>query len=266
MSAYPLHWEIDMRPFTISTLIAFFAGAGLSHAHAQEVVQAPDSLRSSPTAQLAFPGAFGVPSAVAPVSGSGFVGANYVSPRGGVKGADDDGSVSAGYSFGNPISGVSVTLAASVTGIDPFGDAGSFSLSASRLLRAGGSSATFIGASSSNLASWGGGSDEVQYSIYSSHLVGLQARGVEVPLQLVVGYGTKNTRNAAGVLEDGMFAGIGIGLTQNISGSMSFTETQVNTGFNVSIPNTSASVSFGVYDVTDNTDRQQFSLSVGYGF
>ena len=188
------------------------------------------------------------------------------STGGGVEGADGHGSISAGYSLGNPISGLSVTFSTSITGIDPFGDAGSFSLSASRLLRAGGSSATFVGASGSNLGSWGAGSDDVMYSAYTSHLVGFQARGIEVPVQLVAGYGTKNTRNVADVLEDGAFAGVAIGLTPNISGSISFTETQVNTGFNVSIPNTSASVSFGVYDVTDNTERRQLSLSVGYGF
>lgn len=273
---YEIGSLINMNKYRISkTALALSFSVVSSSVFAGNVapVQAPAATLPNPVAvasgsdvSLAFPGTFGIASAVAPVSGSGFVGANYVNLRDGVKGAEGDGSVSAGYSLGNPISGVSVTLSASVTGTDPFGDAGSFSLSASRLLRAGGSSATFVGASSSNLAAWGAGSSEEQFSVYTSHLVGFQAGGVEVPLQLVVGYGTSNTRNAADVLEDGAFAGVGIGMTQNISGSISFTETQVNTGFNVSIPNTSASVTVGVYDVTDNTDRQQFSLSVGYGF
>jgi hypothetical protein len=231
-----------------------------------ETVQAPVGVLSSPVASLSFPGVFGVPSAVAPKGGSGFAGLTYVNPRGGIAGSGGDASLSAGYTVGNPVENLSVTFGVSITGIDPFGDAGSFSVSASRLLRAGGSSATFVGASASNLANWGAGSDEPEYSAYVSHLAGVQAGGVEIPLQIVLGYGTNNTRNSAGGLDDGAFAGFGVGIAKNLSASVSFTRTQLNAGLTATIPDTSVSASLGVLDATDRNDRQQVSLSVGFGF
>lgn len=243
-------------------------GGGVDAAVADvEVVAAnPQPTSSSPIVVLSFPGMFGVPSAVAPVGGTGFVGATYVNPRGGIEGNDGDGSVSAGYTLGNPVDAVSVTLGVSITGTDPFGDAGSFSVNGSRMLRASDSSVTFLGASASNLGNWGAGSDDEEYSIYGSHLFGFQTGGVEIPLQLVAGYGSNNTRTSVGGLDDGAFAGVGIGLTQKISGSVSFTETQVNTGLTVAVPGTNVGATVGVYDVSNNNDRRQFSLTVGFGF
>jgi hypothetical protein len=253
---------------TALTTLALAAGFAATAATAQgvEPIQAPAASLASPSATLSFPGTFGVPSAVAPKGGTGFVGLSYVNPRGGIAGNGGDASISAGYSIGNPVDSVSVTFGVSLTGTQPLGDAGSFSISASRLLQAGGNSATFIGASASNLAKWGAGSNDPNYSVYVSHLTGFGTGGVEVPVQLVAGYGTSNTRNTAGGLDNGAFAGIGVGMTQNLSGSISLTRTQVNTGFTLTVPNTSMSTSIGVLDVADNTNRRQLSVSVGFGF
>lgn len=246
----------------ISSLVVSLSAAVVS----AETVQAPVGVLSSPVASLSFPGVFGVPSAVAPKGGSGFAGLTYVNPRGGIAGNGGDASLSAGYTVGNPVENVSVTFGLSISGTIPFGDAGSFSVSASRLLRAGGSSATFVGASASNLANWGAGSDDPEYSAYVSHLVGVQTGSVEIPMQLVLGCGTSNTRNSAGGLDDGAFAGLGVGVTENLSASVSFTRTQLNAGVTATIPDTSMSMSLGVLDATDRNDRQQVSLSIGFGF
>lgn len=253
---------------TALTTLAFAAGFAATAATAQgaDVVQAPAATLASPSATLSFPGTFGVPSAVAPKGGTGFVGLTYVNPRGGIAGNDGDASISAGYTIGNPVDSVSVTFGVSITGTQPLGDAGSFSISASRLLSAGGKSATFIGASASNLANWGAGANDPNYSVYVSHLTGFGAGAVEIPVQLVAGYGTNNTRNNAGGLDNGAFAGIGLGLTQNLSGSISLTRSQVNTGFTLSVPNTSMSTTVGMLDVADSTNRRQLSVSVGFGF
>ena len=242
------------------------AVATTASAEGASVVQAPVGVISNPANSLSFPGMFGVPSAVAPKGGTGFVGAIFVTPRGGISGNDGDGSVSAGYTIGNPVDSVSVTFGLSVTGTDPFGDAGSLSVSASRLVHAGGTSATFVGGSASNLAKWGAGSDDPEFSVYVSHLAGIRTGGVEVPLQFVFGYGTNNTRKSSGDLDDGAFAGVGVGLAKNLSASISFTSTQVNAGVTATIPNTTMSATLGVLDVSDNNDRQQVSLSVGFGF
>ncbi|WP_349581306.1 hypothetical protein [Sulfitobacter sp. NFXS29] len=88
-----------------------------------------------------------------------------------------------------------------------------------------------------------------------------------MPLQFVVGYGTDNTRDTDGIgIEDGAFAGVGVGITQNMSASMSFTETQLNLGASFNVPDSTISTSLNLLDVTDNTDRQQVTLSVAYGF
>lgn len=232
-------------------------------------VQAPQSSLTSPVVSLAFPSTFGVPSAVAPRSGTGFLGATYANPRGGASGSGGDGDLVAGYAVGDPLDAVSLAFGLALTGVDPLGDSGSFSITATRLLRAGGTSATFIGASVSNILGWGDSADRSEmYSAYVSHLVGLNLVGTEVPFQFAVGYGTDNTRSSDGAdrMREGIFAGIGVGVTENLSASVSATRTQINVGTTLSIPGTSFSTTAGVLDVTDNTERRQFSLSVGYSF
>jgi len=263
---------IQKTSVLISSALFFGFMASAAVAQSTTVIQAPSSTLTSPSASLSFPGMFGVPSAVAPKGGTGFVGLTFVNPRGGNPGGGGDASVYAGYTIGNPVDSLSVTFGVSVTGTMPFADAGQFSVSASRLLRAGGTSATFIGASVSQLGTWGSGAiPDTKYSVYMSHLAGFQVSGVEVPVQLVVGYGNDNTRTGAPVgvvpqFENGAFAGVGIGMTKNLSGSVSFTRNQVNTGVTVSVPNTSMGVSVGVLDATDNINRRQLSVSVGFGF
>ncbi|UWR39603.1 hypothetical protein [Sulfitobacter sp. W074] len=249
----------------ISTVVVTFGSSAFAQSDA---VLAPQASLPSPSTQLAFPTVAGAPSAVAPRSGSGFVGLTYATPRGGVSGAGGDGDLVAGYSVGSPLENLSLTFGLALTGLEPLGDAGSLSLSASRLARVSGNSATFVGATVSNLAAWGVNSNRSeQYTVYASHIVAIEKGNVEVPLQFVVGYGTENTRQSDGIeIEDGAFAGVGVGITPNMSASMSFTETQLNLGASFNIPNSTISTSLNLLDVTDNTNRQQMTLSVAYGF
>lgn len=237
---------------------------------ADTVVQAPSStLPRTSSSSLSFPALFGIPTAVAPRRATIFSGLTYANPRGGVSGSGGDGDFSAGYSLGNPLDGIGLTLGLVVTGLDPFGDAGSFSLTASRLLRAEGNSATFAGASVSNLFAWGVNSDRSEmYSAYVSHLIGLDIGTIEIPIQVTIGYGTDNTASSdgSGRLSDGVFAGVGVGLSEVLSVGLSGTRTQLNIGATLNLPGLKLSPTFGVFDVTDNTGRRQFSLSVGYSF
>lgn len=256
------------RRFLLSALgaIALATSAG---ADATPPAQAPGSVMPSPVTVLAFPSTFGVPTAVAPRPRTAFVGATYANPRGGVSGAGGDGDIVAGYSVGNPLDVVSLTFGVAITGVDPLGDAGSLSISASRVLRAGEKSATYLGGSVTNLAAWGPNSDRSEtFSTYVSHLVGMRFGQVEVPVQITVGYGTdvERDRNGSNRLSGGFFAGVGVGLTERISASLSATETQVNLGATFTLPGSGVSTTVGVLDVTDNTDRRQFSLSVSVGF
>lgn len=261
---------MKQRTKIASFSMAIIMGAIIADpAIADVLVQAPQSTLVTPVATLAFPGTFGIPSAVAPRNGAFFVGASYASPRGGVSGAGGDGDIVTGYAIGNPLDAVSLTFGLAITGIDPLGDSGSFSLAASRLLRAGGRSATFVGLSASNLGAWGSSALRPEmFSAYVSHLVGVDALTVEIPLLITVGVGTDNTREAdgSGIVRDGAFAGIGVGLTRNLSAGISTTLTQQNVGATLTIPGTGMSATVGVLDITNNTERRQFSLSVAYSF
>jgi hypothetical protein len=58
-----------------------------------------------------------------------------------------------------------------------------------------------------------------------------------------------------------------MGLTETLAGSISFTRSQINMGFSLSIPQIEgAGLSLGVYDITDNTSRQQVSLGLSFAF
>jgi hypothetical protein len=232
---------------------------------------APAVVPATGGATLAFPSVFGVASAVPAPSGSGFAALSYVNPRGGVSGSDGDGDLSLGYTIGNPIDAISATAAINVLGLDPFGDSGNVSLNFSRLLRAGGNSATFLGLGVGDLLGWGDaeGEDAV-YTLTVSHLVGIAtASGREIPLQVSVGFGNETTLSddGRGTIGEGAYLGLGIGLTESLAASLSATETQLNLGFSLTVPSVPGlGLSVGMFDVTDNTSRQQLSLGASFAF
>lgn len=251
--------EVAMVNRFLGLLVGSAVIASGAEALAQDASSAPPA--------LAFPGSFGVPSAVSPGPNTGFVGVSFSTPRGGIEGNGPDIESSVGYSFGNPLDAVSVTVSVNVTGSDPFGDAGSFSVSASRLLRAGGSSVTFLGATVANLLDWGVAVDPT-YSAYLSHLTSIELVGSEVPVQLVAGYGSDITRSTdgSGDIDDGLFAGFGLGVSENLSAGISVTATQVNAGFSYSLPETPIGATISVLDILDTTDRRTFVASLSYNF
>lgn len=226
----------------------------------------------SPSPTLAFPSIFGAASAVAAPSGSAYVALTYVNPRGGVDGAGGDGDLSFGFAFGNPVSGVSGQVAVNVLSLtDDFADSGNLSVSFSRMLRAGGVSATFVSLAGGSLLGWGDAEDND--STYTAALSHIQAftlfNGVELPVQFTIGYGSDTTLSddGLGTPEPGLFAGIGAGVAENVSTSISATRTQLNMGMNFSLPQLpGAGVSLGVYDITNNTRRQQVSLGLSFAF
>lgn len=259
---------VKQSSFVLAAVMSFTMGGAVA-SFAETVVQAPQAGLPSPVASRAFPSVFGVPTAVAPRGGSSFVGATFVNPRGGISGDGADGDIVAGHTVGNPLDFVSLTFGLAITGIEPFADAGSLSLSVNRLLQASGTSATFVGASVSNVLPWGPAKrrDET-YAVYVSHLAGIGVGAAEIPVQVTVGYGSDNTlsTNGLGALSDGVFGGVGFGLTERISAGFSFTETQVNLGSTISLGNSGLSATLGVLDVTDNANRRQVSLSASFSF
>lgn len=217
-----------------------------------------------------FPSIFGTASAFPSPAGTGFVGLNYVNPRGGISGEGSDGDAGAGYTIGNPIENVSLTFGVTITSLKDFGADGSLSLSAARALFIRDRSLTFIGAAASNLAAWGDADlNPEAYSIYMSHLAALPTGRGEIPIQVSAGYGDRIrlSEDGLGRIDGGAFIGFGVGVSRNLSVSVSATETQLNAGLGFGIPEfPNVSVGVGVFDVTDNVERQQFSLSVSLGF
>lgn len=255
----------------LSASAVVFATAAFANGGGVPTASAPAVVAAASLASAAFPSVFGVGSAVPAPAGSRFVALSYVNPRGGISGSDGDGDLSFGMSVGNPVEAVSATFAVNILGLDPFGDSGNVSISLSRLLRAGGNSATFAGIAVTDLLGWGDaeGEDPV-YTVTASHLVGLTtASGREIPLQFVVGFGNETTLSddGLGTISEGAYLGLGVGLTQSLAASISATETQINMGLSASIPDLPGlGVSLGVYDVTDNTSRQQISIGASFSF
>jgi len=233
--------------------------------------QIPVATAGASSTSLAFPTIFGAASAVPAPSGTGYVALTYADPRGGIDGNDSDGDIGAGYTIGNVADGVALSFGVTVTSLEnDFGDSGEFYVSASRLLQASSTSMTFAGISAGSLFGWGDADDgEEAYSAYVSHVVGFQTANGEIPVQFTVGYGNETTYNdnLSGELESGLFAGVGIGVAENLSLSASGTETQLNLGATLTVPQVPGlGISAGVFDVTDNVERQQFSLSIALGF
>lgn len=170
--------------------------------------------------------------------------------------------------MGNPISAVSLTFGATVSGLDPFGDAGSFSVSASRMVYASATTLTFLGASVSELGGWGvSKSIDPKGSIYATTVGDLSMGAIEVPFEVTMGYGQDvRTNKKTGALEDSGFWGVGLGIAPGVAASLSGTNNQLNVGATVAIPGLSGvGVTMGVSDVTNNTNRRQTSITVGYG-
>ncbi|WP_425073732.1 hypothetical protein [Sagittula sp. S175] len=233
------------------------------------------SAQAQEESALAFPSTFGAPSAIAGAGGSGFIGLTLVYPRRDVPSNAStkdklDGDIVVGYTVGNPIDNISLTFSAAITSLtNTFGDSGALAIDLSRALYVTDDTLTFIGATASNLAAWGDARiDPEAYSIYVSHLFSLSGPRAEIPMQITVGYGDQSTYDDWGInVEEGWFYGIGVGLTPNLSASLSGTRNQLNIGANASLPFLPDwGISAGVYDVTDNVDRRQFAISISRAF
>ncbi len=269
MSNIPISRTPRSAPLAVLCVVAFVGQAVAQSTNTTDLGQ----LAATPEraeAELAFPSIFGAASAVAPAGGTGYAALTYATPRNGISGSDGDGDVAAGYTFGNPVDGISVSLGVVVTGLDPFGDSGSFNISASRLLGATDRSATFVGASALGLGGWGDATaDGESYAVYVSHLAALGAGSAEIPLQATFGYGNRTTLadDGSGRVEDGVFYGLGAGITPTLSISVSGTATQMNAGAVLRIPQLDGiSLSAGIFDISDNTDRQQMTATIAYSF
>lgn len=263
--AYPMVHSKLLSATLVSTAALIAGSAAFAQNAGSVIVPPPVTSAANPTI-LAFPSIFGASSAFSSPGGTGFVSLTYANPRGGLSGNGSDGDAAIGYTVGNPLTSVSATFGISIASLDGFGDDGSLFFSLSRALFFGENSATFIGFSSGNLLGWGDVRNTKETaSLYLSTLTSIN----EVPVQFTIGYGNQTVieDDGTGTLDEGAFIGVGVGVSQNLSISASATETQLNLGFTATVPAAPGlSLTAGVFDVTDNTDRQQVSISLGYSF
>lgn len=250
--------------------VAFLLGAGTALADGVNTSDLSQLVPAERGIDLAFPAIFGAASAIPAPGGTGYVALTYATPRNGIKGNGGDGDLVAGYTIGNPVDAISLSFGVAITGLDPFGDSGSFSVTASRMITASDHSATFLGASVLGIGSWGDArADGEAVNVFASHLTSLPMDGMDIPVQLTVGYGTRTTldNDGSGRVDNGPFYGIGIGVFEPLAISLSGTTSQLNLGAVLYIREIEGlSVVAGVFDVFDNTDRQQATLTVAYAF
>lgn len=228
---------------------------------------------STAQAPKAFPSIVGIPSAFPAPQNSGFVGLTVATPRGGGprKPSRDnaDGDLGVGYTIGNPIDNISATGTLVISDLEPFGKAGSFYFDFARALHVGERSLTFGGITAGNIGAWGSAKTRAEtYSAYVSHLTSFQTSGGEIPVQVTVGYGDQTTFSDDGrTVGEGLFYGLGLGVTETVAVSLSGTKNQVNVGtsFGVkALPNWGASI--GIFDVGQSVDRRQYAISVSRSF
>lgn len=227
---------------------------------------APYTLSTNGKAPRAFPGVFGVPAAFIAPGGSAFASLKYTNPRGGVAGRGGDADISLGFGVGNPINSVGLNFGADITGTQPFADTGSFSVTAARALKMSPNNITFGSLGVSSLGGWGTSKGaSPKYTATVSHYTQLGQAGNRFPLMVSAGYAAQNTYSttAIGQLSDGVFAGVGLGVTPNLSVSASATQTQLNLGASMTIPGLKGvAFSAGYHDVVNTVQRRQMSFTI----
>ena len=250
---------------TSTALAAVFVATGAS---AQEATPLTYSLSSKGAVTegdaAGFSAIFGAPSAVPSPRKFGAVGITFAENQ---RTGNPDADLGLSYAIGDPITGVNLTFGLAITSLrDKFGDAGSFSLSLARLVHAGAKSATFVGANVANIGEWGDLKGDPRSSIYITQ-TGVFGASEDRSYIATIGYGQEAKARRGKSKEDGFFWGFGVGMTPNLSASLSGSETQVNFGVSALIKNVPGLVvTLGVNDVFDNTNQYQPALTIGYGF
>ena len=229
----------------------------------EDFVSLMDSLNSAvePPKYLSMQG---VPSARVAPGGTVFMSISGADKRA-QTGEDIDGSLAVGAAFGDAEQGIGAQVHASITSADPddFGDSGYLGAKfGGRVLRDWGQN--YLALSISNLAPWGDSKDEpVTGRLIGTKVVrmGPFANGESYPVMLTAGIGSHVTDDE----DPGVFGGIGVGLTQNLSVSLSHDGDQLHTGFGLRTdlpgkPTFSATLS----DPFDDEDDRRISLTVGF--
>ena len=199
---------------------------------------------------------------VAP-GGTGFASATLMNPRGGTRGLGWDGSTSFGLGFGDAAAGVGVSAQINVTGTQPFGTDGDFSLRFSRQVGL----STYVGLGVNRLGGWGNNARiDPNAELMVTHFTSFGSGAGFTPVMVTLGVSSVGADNQA---DPGAFGGIGFGLSENVGFGVSVKNGGLNAGFGVTVPSVkglslTADVS-NINTVSLGSDRI-FSFGVHYAF
>lgn len=179
----------------------------------------------------------------------------------------NDGSAVLGFGLGDAENSVGVQLNAHITSLtDDFGDSGYLSIKASRRLSAG-QSPVYGSLIFGQLANWGDANPrDANFSAAITRFtwVNNEGSGRAYPLMMTLGAGTDLRNNDT---DPGVFAGIGVGLSENMSASLAWTGESVTVGTGFKIRGLD-DIGFGlaIDDALNQVDNRRLILSIGYRF
>jgi len=205
----------------------------------------------------------GIPSGTVAPHGMVFGSLSLTDRRAGTTARDKDGSLALGFGLGSAEDGIGVQVTASIASLSRnFGDAGSFSLKASRRIGTGQWN-TYLGVSADYLAPWGAVKGQKASLTAAITSFGSVRIGADIhPVMLTFGGGS-HIRN--GDKDPGVFAGVGLGLTQNLAVSAAWTGEALDLGLGVKAPGVDGlNFTFAVNDVTDRRSSRRVTLTATY--
>lgn len=205
----------------------------------------------------------GIPSGTVAPHGMVFGGLALTNRRVGAVPRDEDGSLALGFGLGSAEDGVGVQITASIASLSRnFGDAGSFSLKASRRIGTGAWN-TYLGVSADYLAPWGAvkGRDPAITAAITS-FGAIRIGGDIHPVMLTFGGGSHIRNNDT---DPGLFAGVGLGLTPHLAVSAAWTGEALDLGLGIKPPGVEGlNLTLAVNDVTDRRDSRRVTLTATY--
>ncbi|WP_145109331.1 hypothetical protein ACN9JG_21045 (plasmid) [Cereibacter azotoformans] len=176
-------------------------------------------------------------------------------------GDDVDGSLSFGAGFGDAATGIGMQASLNVTSVEDrdFGDSGFLSLKFGR--RIGDPDLNLHAAIGfDNVATWGDASDNSVETTVALTKFGRLGGSWGKPYMVTLGVGSHARDD-----DPGLIAGFGLGLTEHLGASISYSGDYANIGLGVKVPGVKGvSVSLTCNDVFDEEDSRRATLSLSF--
>lgn len=239
-----------MTPITCS--FRQWLGAGLTAAALSALTAVPGLAQDRPTKHLTL---VGIPSGTVAPHGTVF-GSLALTNREGPGSSRDDGSIVLGFGLGSAEDTVGVELTMNISSLQSsFGDAGYFGIKASRRLSSG-SWPIYASLGVDYLGPWGavrGRDPGVTFAL--SSFGNIEAGGDSYPVMMTIGAGN---RLRAGNTRPAVFAGVGVGLTQNLAASAAWSGEGLDLGLGLAFPELQGiSFTLGASDVTNRVNSRR---------